>query len=302
MKSTLLLIAILITGTLAAQTPEKTAEKADSLAKPIEQLEIAMKDGKVAASVRTLNPDSSYSDTIRIKFKKVDVLIITRDSTDWSQSENSAKSKSYELTYWNGIDIGVNGILGETRDFNLSSDVEFLEPEYGKSRYIAFNFAQVKGRIIKDYVGFATGLSFQIYNYKFNGDNEFVFQGDSLFSVPTGDKNVTKNKLRATYIAVPALLEFNTSLDQDRSFHISAGVVGKIRIENMYKQKFEIDGDDHKTSIKGELGLNRFAADAVVRVGYKKLTFFTQIGLLPIFDNDTTDDVYSFAAGLFIKV
>jgi hypothetical protein len=97
------------------------------------------------------------------------------------------------------------------------------------------------------------------------------------------------------------MLEINTSLDPKKAFHISAGVVGKIRIGNMYKQKYSFEGDDNKTSIKGDLGLNRWAADAMVRVGYRKFTLFGQVGLLPLFDNANTQDVYTFSAGIFIK-
>ncbi|HKL39770.1 MAG TPA: hypothetical protein VJ894_03775, partial [Cryomorphaceae bacterium] len=75
----------------------------------------------------------------------------------------------------------------------------------------------------------------------------------------------------------------------------------KVRIGNMYKQKFSLDGNDNKTSLKGDLGLNRWAADATLRIGYKRLTVFGQVGLLPLFDNDNTQDVYPFAVGLFIK-
>ena len=232
-------------------------------------------------------------------------ITIVKKNTENNDSDDGKpieEGKKYQLTWWNGIDIGVNGILSGNHDFNLTNEVGFLEPDYGKSRYIAFNAGQVKGRIVKDYVGFTMGLSVQFYNYKYNGDNDFVFAGDSLFSIPSGEKNVTKNKLRTTYLAVPAMLEFNTSLDPDKAFHISAGVVGKILIGDMYKQKFSYMSNDNKTSIKGDLGFNRWAADAMVRVGYRRLTLFAQTGLLPLFDNANTSDVYTFSAGLFIKV
>lgn len=283
-----------------AQEPEKS----DTL-KTRSQAEISMKDGKLKAGVHTYNPDSTKSDTTRIDLKNAQITIISKNKEsdgDWDDGEEEKDDNKYELTWWNGVDIGVNGILSGNHDFNLSESTAFLEPKYGKSRYISFNAGQVKGNIVKDYVGFTMGFSFQFYNYKYGGENDFVFAGDSLFSVPSGDKNVSKNKLRATYIAIPAMLEFNTSLDPDKSFHISAGVVGKVLIGDMYKQKYSFEGNDNKASIKGDLGFNRWAADAMVRVGYRRLTLFTQVGLLPLFDNDNTDDVYTFAAGFFIKV
>ena len=118
---------------------------------------------------------------------------------------------------------------------------------------------------------------------------------------PTGERNVNKNKLRAEYVGIPLLLEFNTSLDPDKAFHISAGVVGKVRLGNMYKQKYEEDGNNNKASLKGELGMNRWAADAMLRIGYRRLTIFGQVGLLPLFDNENTQDVYPVSVGFMIK-
>ena len=281
-------------------------EESDSTAKPIETIEVTMEKGKVNAKVRTMNPDSTYSDTTRIELKNSYITIVSKseaDKDDDEEGDDDWNNPKYQLTWWNGIDVGVNGILNDDFGLSLSQDPAsgMLEPEYGRSRYIAFNFAQVKGRIVKDYVGIVTGLTVQIYNWKFSGSDELVFLGDSMGLGPTGERNVNKNKLRASYIGVPVMLEFNTSLDPDKSFHITAGVVGKVRIENMYKQKFSLDGNDNKTSLKGDLGLNRWAADAMLRIGYKRLTVFGQVGLLPLFDNDNTQDVYPFAVGLFIK-
>ena len=302
MKTILITLALLIGMVSFAQEVEKT----DSTAKPVETIEVTMEKGKVNAKVRTMNPDSTYSDTTRIELKNSYITIVSKSEADKDDDDDDVDKDwdpKYALTWWNGVDVGVNGILNEDFGLSLSQDPAsgMLEPEYGRSRYIAFNFAQVKGRIVKDYVGIVTGLTFQIYNWKFSGSDQLVFAGDSMGLAPTGDKNVNKNKLRASYIGVPVMLEFNTSLDPDKSFHITAGVVGKVRIENMYKQKFSLDGNDNKTALKGDLGLNRWGADAMVRIGYKRLTVFGQVGLLPLFDNDNTQDVYPFAVGLFIK-
>ena len=300
MKTIITTLALLLCTASFAQEVEKT----DSTSKPIETFEVTMEDGKVKAQVRTMNPDSTYSDTTRIELKNSYITIVSKSEADKEDDDDDNDwDPKYALTWWNGVDVGVNGILNKDYGLSLSQDPAngMLEPEYGRSRYIAFNMAQVKGRIVKDYVGIVTGLTFQIYNWKFSGSDQLDFAGDSMGLAPTGDKNVNKNKLRASYIGVPVMLEFNTSLDPDKSFHITAGVVGKVRIENMYKQKFSLDGNDNKTSLKGDLGLNRWAADAMLRIGYKKLTVFGQVGLLPLFDNDNTQDVYPFAVGLFIK-
>jgi hypothetical protein len=264
----------------------------------IAQEEPATPDSMEVMPGDTLRKETRTSDdTTYIDLKNAKITIVNKSKEEKEEGRTS-RSDKYELAWWSGIDIGVNGIMGDDYRTELNPDFDFFEPDYGKSRYIAFNVTQLKGRIIKDYVGITTGLGVQIYNYKFSGDNVFTF-GDSLTAAPSGEVNISKNKLRASYLAVPVMLEFNTSLNPEKSFHISAGVVGKMRFENMYKQKFSFEGSESKTKLKGDLGLNRWGADAIVRVGYRKLTFFTQVGLLPLFDDtDSNPELYAFAAGL----
>ncbi len=301
MKTIMTALAFFLFVGMYAQEPQE----ADSTQKGIETIELGIEDGKPRAKIQTVYPDSTYSDTTRIELKNSYITIVSKSERDIDDDEDDdwESDPKYQLTWWNGVDLGLNTILNEDYGSNLSNDPlsGMLEPQIGRSRYIAFNFAQVKGRIIKDYVGITTGLTVQIYNWKFSGSNELVFNNDSLLLAPTGEKNVNKNKLRAEYVGIPLMLEFNTSLDPDKAFHISAGVVGKVRLGNMYKQKYSFEGNDNKASLKGDLGLNRWGADAMLRIGYKRLTIFGQVGLVPLFDNDNTQDVYPVAVGFFIK-
>lgn len=242
------------------------------------------------------------SDTTKIKLNRTTVTIVNDDDENNTSCWGWGESQKYSLTWWNGIDLGVNGILSDKHDFNLDPEVEGLEPDYGKSRYISFNFAQIKGSIVGDYLGLTTGLTFQFYSWKYDGENEFIINGDSLLIEENTSKNITKNKLRTTYIGIPLMLEYNTSENAKRAFHISAGVIGKVLIGSMYKQKYNQDGHSYKVSTKGELGFNRVQVDALARIGYRRLTLFAQVGLLPLFDNNNTPDLYSFSTGFFIKV
>jgi hypothetical protein len=294
--SILLSLAVLAMG----QDLKPDTLSSDTL-KPMVKGTISANDGKVTGNINIVQADSTDGDTTRIELKNAYITIVNKVKND-DDDEDSGMSDKYQLTWWNGIDLGVNGILGADHDFQLG-DASFLEPKYGQSRYISFNFAQTKIKIYKNYIGLTTGMSFQVYNYKYGGSTEFLINGDSLTTMATPQgKNITKNKLRASYFAIPLMLEFNTSENPDRAFHISAGVIGKVKIENMYKQKYEIDGNENKAGIKGDLGFNTWGLDATARIGYRRLTVFAQVGLLPLFDNDNTPDVYTFATGFFIKV
>jgi len=258
-----------------------------------------------STAVKMTKSDTVTADTTKIELKNAYITIISKgekvESNDWDWEDGIGDEK-YQLAWWNGIDLGFNGMVGPDYDLKFADGTEGLRPDVWRSRYIAFNFAQVKARIVKDYVGLTTGLTFQIYSWKYDGGNEFSYGNDSLYITENTSKNITKNKLRAEYLGIPLMLEFNTSLDPDRAFHISVGAVGKVRLGNMYKQKFDQDGDKNKTTIKGDFGFNRWQVDAMARIGYKRLTIYGQVGLLPLFEADNVDDIYSFSAGFFIKI
>lgn len=254
----------------------------------------------LAAQAQSDSTRISTPDTTRIELGRSQITIISKNPKPTVVKETSRRDITNSLTWWDGFDIGVNGIMSSNYRTELPEGLSFMEPEYGRSRYVAMNFAQYKIRLINDYVGFTTGLGVQIYNFKFSGDNTLNL-GDSLWSIPTGERNVSKAKLRASYLVAPALLEFNTSLNPSRCFHITAGVVGKFRLENMYKEKYRFDGADTKETVKGDLGFNRFQADALLKVGYRGVSVFGQVGLLPLFDSKNAAnnaDLYTFAVGL----
>lgn len=264
---------------------------------------------RVKIEIDTLG-EKTTADTTRISVGNTQITIITKsDPSDGSVpatpqvtvAQQSRRGTKAQLTWWNGIDLGVNGILSSNYDTRLGDEFGFLEPEYGSSRYIGFNFAAAKLRLVGDYVGLTTGLTFQIYNFKYSGDQSLVL-GEELSAFPTDGRNVRKSKLRASYLGLPLMLEFNTSLIPRKSLHITAGVIGKVRIDNMYKEKYREDGSNFKTSVKGDLGFNRWGADAVVRLGYGWVTVFAQAGLLPLFDNNNTPDVHTFAAGIAFNI
>ncbi len=99
-------------------------------------------------------------------------------------------------------------------------------------------------------------------------------------------RDYSKNKLRASYINIPLMLEFNTSDDNDKSFHVAAGVVGGWKMGSITKQKWEDDNEKYQARRKSDFNLNPFTLDATARIGYKNLTVFATYGLTPLFQKD----------------
>jgi hypothetical protein len=109
-----------------------------------------------------------------------------------------------------------------------------------------------------------------------------------------------KNKLRTTYIKVPVMLEFNTSEDPKRSFHIAAGVIGGVRIGSITKQEYKVDDAKHKNRVKDDFNFSPITLDAAFRIGYGNLTLFANYGLTPLFEKDKGPEVYPVTVGLAI--
>lgn len=296
MKNLAIALSILVGTTVASAQTDTTAVPVEKEVIGTSRSESDL--GKVKIERTTeYEKQGAYTDTTRFEMGKKKVTIITSSDDEGITIEKKSTRSKSDLSWWAGFDLGLNTMMDANHNFDIDGEFDFLNPRLGASRYVGFNLPLFKIRLIDDYVGFTSGVAFQIYNFNYNGSNNFQM-GDSLFAVPSGDRNVTKNKLRVSYLGIPAMLEFNTSLNPRKSFHITAGVIGKMRIENMYKQKFSEGGNDNKTSIKGDIGFNRWGLDAVARVGYGYFTVFAQVGLIPLFDNTNAPDIHTFAAGI----
>lgn len=247
---------------------------------------------------------SAQTDTTRIKIGKMRITVETDDDPKSEVKEKEVSSRG-ELTYWTGVDIGINGYLNADYGFELNETSEFLEVDYGRSRVVSLNFLQYRARLISDYVGITTGLGLTYYNFHMRNNNFVSFGNDStnvLEPVSTENLGVIKNKLRATYLSAPLMLEFNTSRNKSRSFHISAGVIGRLNIGEMYKTRYTEAGDKVRNKQKNDLGFNDFQLDATVRVGYGWFTLFGTLGTQPLFDTDRADEMYAWTAGIALRI
>ena len=248
-----------------------------------------------------------YRDTTTFDIGDTQIIIIgpelNEDEQEDSLSFDGFGDKN-DLTFWDGIDVGVNGFFfGDEFDLDAPNDLEHLEINYAGSRSVSLNFGETKLRLIKDYVGIYTGLGLQYQSYKFKNDYTLGLEGDSLVAYMDSTINIRKNKLRTGYLVIPLMLEFNTSLDPDRSFHISAGVVGGLNIGNKYKQKYEVleTNEKEKLKLKSDFNMAPFKLDAMARVGFGDFMFHASYALTDMFDSDVNPQLRPFSAGLTLN-
>jgi hypothetical protein len=227
----------------------------------------------------------------------------TSTDLNFDTDEDNDFDQKSELTHWGGIDVGVNMLLNKNGGTSLDTNSTWLELDYSRSLSWRFNIIEEKIRLYKDYIGLivGAGLTYNSYGLKNNVD---VSTRDSsatfAFAIDDSIRDYSKNKFRASYIHVPLMLEFNTSQDNDRSFHVAAGVIGGWKMGSIVKQKWEDQNDKHQARRKSDFNLSPFTLDATARVGYKNFTVFATYGLTSLFEKNKGPEVYPVTVGLQI--
>lgn len=269
---------------------------------------------------------------ITTKRKKYTILT---ETIDWASQEDSVADLLKELrtqrrnqfTYWSGIDIGVNALLGADGSGDFPKEFDFLQLDQARSRFFSLNFLEQKIEFGSHHVGLLTGLGWEFTNYRFKENSIIRFDADTIRAFPVDSPTFIKSKLRQSGFRVPLMLEFNTkraklptkeelqaaardtvggkeprsfSFDNHKNFHIAVGVVGTWYYDSMYKQKYKVDGDIRKDIDKGDHQLLPYRLAASVRVGYGSLNLFAEYALTPLFKDGVVPELTPLNVGLTI--
>lgn len=252
-----------------------------------------------AANISRLKESSKSerngSDTTAYNWKKNKLLIIT----DSEEEERSKKEDKEDFKHWRGFSMGVNGYLSAAGTMNLNNNHRFMDLDHAKSFNFQLNIMERHFNLVKNHVKLVTGFGFDFHQYAFA--NRTILDADTQYTWGSTDVSAVsyvKNKLRVTYLQVPLLLEFNTSNDPDKAFHIAAGVIGQFRISSRTKQVFREDGNEYKRVNKDTYNLNPFGLKAHLSLGYRSFTVFAEYGLTELFQPDRGPELYPVAAGV----
>lgn len=245
-------------------------------------------------------------DTTKVKVGKIQVLIVDpmEETVDFSDSidiEGDEDDGRNNEAHWAGLDFGFNMLMNSSFKQEFGDD-SFLKNNIGKSQVWNLNLLEHKFKIVKEYVGLTTGLGFSFTQIGINNNYVLRTNADTTFAVLDTVNNYSKNKLKASYVTVPLLLEFNTNKDNDKGFYLATGVVGGYKIGSRYKQIYEVNGDRVKSIKKDDYNLNPFKLDATVRLGHDTWGAFINYSLLPVFNSGATKvEAFPLTAGLTLN-
>ncbi len=259
-------------------------------------------------------PEEVESDTMKMKFGKTQVLVINNEGEEGfdEDDENDEEYEDGEIEeapeksrrsdpHWAGLDLGFMMLMDANRE-NTFSNNPYWKNDPAKSQVWNLNFLEHKFNFGQPFVGLTTGLGFSFTSVAFRDSYLLQSTPDSVYAVRDSVNSYSKNKLKATYLTAPLMLEFNTSRDESRSVYLAAGVVGGVRIASKVKRQGDLDGKEFKEKLKGPYNLNPFKVDAAVRLGYGDWGIFANYSLLPLFDKGKTIEIYPLTFGLSVNI
>lgn len=246
-------------------------------------------------------------DTTRMIVGNKEIFIISHsdmyfdlESVDDIEDERPKKKRKSDA-HWAGVDLGFTTLMNDNFETDFAS-TPYWKNDPARSSVWNLNVLEHKFNFGTPFIGLTTGLGFSFTSVAFRDNYILNSSPDSLFAIIDTANTYSKNKLKASYLTVPLLLEFNISTNSDKSFYLAGGVVGGVRMTSKVKRKGElIDGKEFEEKEKGTYSLNPFKLDAALRMGYGSFGVFANYSLLPLFESGKTVEVYPLTFGLSLN-
>lgn len=222
---------------------------------------------------------------------------------DPNQDEFFMEAEKGFRGHWAGFEMGINGFSDEDYSMYPSEFNDFMDLNMAKSIAVNLNFLQYDIGLQKDRntIGLVTGLGLEWNNYRFERDITLDRSGSGLVQPITlnPDWDIKKTKLTSLYLTVPLLLEFQIPVKyKSRRVHVSAGVVGGLRVGSKTKVKYKSSGNRHKDKERDDFNLKTFRYSAQARIGYRSLNLFATYGLTGLFEDDKGPELTPFTIGI----
>jgi len=270
--------------------------------KPVERTINISGAGSIRES-KSGNGEETASDTTKLKFGKKKYVIIGDGKEDDDEDEDIVSKKDSCNNYnegfkhWNGIELGINGLLDYKNRLDAPDGATFLELNYSKSIQFGLNLFEKNFHIYKNYINLTTGFGFDFNHYALK--NNVTLNSDTSYLSASNDLvKYNKNTLNVSYIKVPLILEINTSKNPKNNFHIAAGALFEYRIHSVLKQKYDLNDKHYKIKQRDDFNLDPFLYSATARIGYNNVTLFANYSLNRLFKKDKAPQEYPFTAGV----
>ncbi len=235
--------------------------------------------------------------TIEGEAKEMEVREVVKEARKTRESGRGKFNGHFE-----GFELGINTFMTSKGSFNLEGEAKSLALNIPSSRVWNVNLLQTNLPLIRQQFGIVTGMGFEFNNYHFEENIRLAKKdGKTVIQHHSDDIELSRNKLTATYLKVPFMLEFQTNKGPVRQrFHIAGGVNLGLRLGTSARVKYSDGGATIRERTRDRYNLNPYRVAAAGRIGFGRLNFFAEYNLLPFFEKDKGPEVYAASFGIVL--
>jgi hypothetical protein len=248
---------------------------------------------------------SGGSDTIKVG---TFIIIKKRRPNETKNTEVVIERKQHKpsnlSTNWWIVDIGFANVDDRT-EYGTAEAATYLKTiragekpftkddlnlRTSKSSNINLWIVMQRWNLAKGYLNLKYGLGLEMFNYRYENNISYHKSPAYIFR---DSVNFSKNKLFASYVSVPIMLNVNTQPGKKKGFSFSAGVSAGYLIGSRNKQ---ISSERGKVKTKGDFDLEPFRLAYVGEVGIGPVRLYGSYSMRPLHENGLKQ--YPYAIGL----
>ncbi|MEZ4996239.1 MAG: outer membrane beta-barrel protein [Bacteroidales bacterium] len=197
-----------------------------------------------------------------------------------------------------GPEFGFNG-YSTGKWLNNDSPLEgYLDLNTAKSTSFNFVFPPVNIGFARHF-GIVTALGINFNNYRFDGNNTIVVDGEGNITpaYPAEPIEYEKSKLATVYGFIPVMLELQIPVSHGSAINLGAGVVGAVKLGSHTKVVYHDDGKQ-KEKNRDDFNLNVLRYGVTARAGYEMVQVYGTCYLSPMFEKGKGPELYPFEIGI----
>ena len=233
------------------------------------------KDYDINATVRSIVRSPAKKKNISTNWWIFDLGFANlRDNTDYSYAQAGSYFKTFRPA-----DGPVN-----QNSYRLNT---------GKTSNVNIWFFMQKLNVSKHVLNLKYGLGLEMYNFRY--DTRLSYRKDPVPFVYNDSIGFSENKLFASYLTVPFMINVNTTPNKRNGFSFSAGVSAGYLVGSRNKQ---ISGERGKQKINGNFDMEPWRLAAIGELGIGPVRLYGSYSLNKLQKDVTRLEQFPYAIGL----
>ncbi len=321
--------AVLIVAFLLPSVAQEKEQKLKELERLEEQTEEATPPDTLTIAEEEVEviTEEDWDDTSRVKIGEIVTVEETGDETvirigkkavkifededdievdifneDYEESDDPAERRRSFDGHLGGIEIGYNNFTSGKWLKNETPLDGWLDLNTAKST--SFNIISPAVSLgFTRHFGLVTALGLNFNNYRFDGNNTIVVDGEGIVTpaYPADPVRYDKSKLATVYGILPVMLEVQIPVSYSSTINLGAGVAGAVKLGSHTKVVYHDDGKQ-KDKNRDDFNLNVLRYGVTARAGYEMVQVYGTCWLSPMFEKGRGPELYPFEIGLALTI